>query len=137
MEQTSSSVRLSSTTKAVGRPRTIDESDAQQLVKFLKWGHTVATACRKSGIARSTYYAELARNEEFQDRVIAAQELLTAHATGVITRSIMSSNIQTAKWYLDRQDRLLFHAQQMSEYRITQKVVVTETYKHTKTNKSK
>lgn len=121
----------SNTARNVGRPRVIDEADVRKLVKLFKMGHTVATACRLSGVSRSTYYAELERNEEFQDRVIAAQELLTAYATEVVTRSIRRSNVITAKWWIDRQDRQLFHAQRVAEYRTMKKLVITEVHQNT------
>ena len=41
-------------------------------------------------------------------------------------------NVQTAKWWLDRQDRLAFHAQRAAEYRNTKRVVITETRKDTR-----
>jgi hypothetical protein len=116
---------------SVGRPRTIDESDVRKLSKSFKAGHTVATACRLSGIPRSTYYDELARNEEFSDRMQAAQQLTTAYATEVVTQSIRRFNVQTAKWWLDRQDRLAFHAQRAAEYRNAKKIVITEMHKNT------
>jgi hypothetical protein len=113
-------------TRGVGRPRAIDEGDVRKLSKLFKAGHTVATACRLSGIPRSTYYDELARNEEFSDRMQAAQELTTAYATEVVTRSIRRFNVQTAKWWLDRQDRREYHAQRATEYRNIKKVTVSE-----------
>ena len=55
------SISQSVASNPVGRPRAIDESDAQKLVALFKKGHTVATACRTAGVPRSTFYAELAR----------------------------------------------------------------------------
>lgn len=129
--QTQVELQPVTTTRTVGRPRVIDESDVRKLVVLFKQGHTIATACRLSGIPRSTYYDELTRNEEFSDRIQAAQELTTAYATEVVVRSIRHFNVQTAKWWLERQDRLKFNAQRTAEYRIIKKTVVTETHQDT------
>lgn len=111
---------------SVGRPRTINESDVRKLVELFKKGHSVATACTISGVPRSTYYDELNRNEEFSDRMQAAQEVLTYRATQIVAMSIGKGNLKTAQWWLDRQDRLAYHAQQAAEYRSTKKLIVTE-----------
>lgn len=132
VSQTQASLQPTTANNSVGRPRAIDESDVRKLSKLFKQGHTIATACRLSGIPRSTYYDELARNEEFSDRMQAAQELTTAYATEVVTRSIRRFNVQTAKWWLDRQDRLAYHAQRAAEYRNTKKIVITETHQNTR-----
>jgi len=118
-------------TQSVGRPRAIAEIDVRKLSKLFKSGHTIATACRLSGIPRSTYYDELARNEEFSDRMHAAQELTTAYATEVVMRSIRHFNVQTAKWWLDRQDRREYNAMRASQYRKTKKIIITETRQQT------
>ena len=126
-----SGLQTNNLTQRVGRPHAIKENDVRKLSKLFKSGHTIATACRLSGVPRSTYYDELARNEEFSDRMQAAQELTTAYATEVVMRSIRHFNVQTAKWWLDRQDRREYHAQRAAVYRKTKKIVVTETRQNT------
>jgi hypothetical protein len=117
--------------RSVGRPRTIDDEGVRKLVDLFSNGHTVATACRLSGIPRSTYYNELARNEVFSDIMTASQDLLTWRATQIVTHSIMGHNLDTAKWWIDRNDRLKFHAQREREYQAKKKLTVKETYQHT------
>lgn len=125
--QTNQSIVMTQpTANAVGRPKVIGEPQVQKFIAKIKLGCTVAVACRLSGIARSTYYAELARNVELQDRVTAAQQLLDSYAMELITRSIRRGNVKTAQWYIDRQDRREFHAQRTVEYRITKKLIETE-----------
>jgi hypothetical protein len=65
VSHTQAALQASANIQSVGRPRAIDESDVRKLSKLFTQGHTIATACRLSGIPRSTYYDELARNEEF------------------------------------------------------------------------
>lgn len=115
-----------STASSVGRPKAITERDVRKLSELLKVGHSVAMACTISGIPRSTYYDELARNEEFSDRMQAAQEVLTYRATQIVAMSIGGGNLKTAKWWLDRQDRREYQAQRASEYRRIKRVTVTE-----------
>lgn len=120
-------ILVQSSTNTVERPKAISELQVQKFIAKIKQGCTVAVACRLSGIARSTYYAELARNQELQDRVTAAQELLSSYAMDVITRSIRCGNVKTAQWYIERQDRREFHAQRVTEYRTMKKLIITET----------
>ena len=118
-------------TRSVGRPRAISGLQVEKLIELLKKGYAITLACRKSGISSSTYYVELARNEEFRDKVTAAQDVLTTYAMQVITRSIRCNNLQTSKWFLDRQDRREFHAQRVAEYRIMKKLVISEVHQNT------
>ena len=122
---------IAKTVNAVGRPRAITETDVRKLVELFKVGHTIATACRLSGVPRTTYYDELARNEEFSDRMQAAQDVLTYRAMQIITMSVGGGNLNTAKWFIDRQDRREFHAQRANEYRKTKEIVITETRQNT------
>lgn len=117
--------------QSVGRPHTIDEFDVRKIVKLLKKGHTVSTACRLSGVARSTYYDKLANDEEFSDRVTAAQDVITVLATNEVIRKLQLHDIQTARWWLDRQDRRERNAQRAKEYRLIKRLTLTKTYKET------
>lgn len=118
--------------RGVGRPRAIDETGVRKLVELFKVGHTVATACRLSGVPRTTYYDELARNDEFSDRMQAAQDVLTYRATQIVTMSIGRGSLKTAMWVLDRKDRREFHAQRAAKYRNTKRVIITETRQNTR-----
>jgi len=115
----------------IGRPHAIDEVAVQKLVKLLKKGHTVSTACRLSGVARSTYYDKLANNEEFSDRVTAAQDVITVLASMEVVRRLNMHDIQTAKWWLDRQDRRERNAQRAKEFRLIKKLTLTKSYQET------
>jgi hypothetical protein len=131
MERQKQNMELFKPASAIGRPRSISEGDVQQLVELFKKGYSVSVACRKARIARSTYYAEYERNEEFQDRVTAAQEIITNRATRVVEDSIRRRNVKTAMWWLDRMDRRERNAQRAKEYRLIKKLTVTKSYKET------
>jgi hypothetical protein len=122
---------ISVQTTMVGRPRSIIEEDVRKLVELFKQGHTVSTACRISGVPRSTYYDKLSNDEQFSDRVTAAQDVLTWRATQIVTHSMNGHNLQTAKWWLDRMDRRERNAQRAKEYRLIKKLTVTKTYQET------
>lgn len=115
----------------MGRPRTISESDTYYLIELFKKGYTVSIACRKAGIPRSTYYDELARNEDFSDKMNAAQEVMITLATRIIDRALHRGDLKTAMWLLDRQDRRERNAQRAKEYRLIKKLTVTKTYQET------
>jgi hypothetical protein len=122
------SPQVGSQKKIMGRPRIITEGLEYELIALFKKGYTVSIACRKAGISRSTYYDELARNEDFSDKMTAAQEVLTVRATRVIEDSIRRHDVKTAMWWLDRLDRRERNAQRAKEYRLIKKLTVTKTY---------
>lgn len=116
----------------VGRPRAIDDEVVRELVDAFKIGYSVSLACCKVGIARSTFYEELARNDEFSDKVQAAQEVMDQIATTSIYHRLTKGDWQMAMWWLDRRDRQARNAQRVAEYREQKKLLVTET--RTETN---
>ena len=91
--------------RPVGRPITVTEGDMYRMMEFLRKGYTVTLACVKAGLPRSVFYAEMKRNEEFRDKITAVQDEMTNRATSIIYRSIRKGELDTAKWWLDRQDR--------------------------------
>ena len=116
-----------STNHTVGRPRSITEGDTYDLVAFLKKGNSVSVACRKTGVPRSVFYAEMERNEEFRDRITAAKEVMTSRATRIIADALRRNNLKVAMWWLDRQDRRERNAQRAKEYRLIKGLTVTKT----------
>ncbi|HUD07286.1 MAG TPA: hypothetical protein VMR34_05355 [Candidatus Saccharimonadales bacterium] len=115
----------------MGRPRRITEGDTYYLIELFKKGYTVTIACRKAGIPSSTYYDEFASNEDFSDKVTAAQEIMTVQATRIIKGALSRGDLKTAMWFLDRQDRRERNAQRAKEYRLVKKLTVTKSYKET------
>lgn len=119
---------LAITNKTIGRPRTITEGDMYELMRYLKKGYTVSLACVKSGVPRSLFYAEMNRNEEFQDKITASQDTMTNRATSIIDRALHRGDTGVAMWVLDRQDRRERNAQRAKEYRLIKRLTVTKTY---------
>lgn len=72
------------------------------------------------------------RNEEFQDKITAAQDVMLTRAPRIIEDSLrrrnLRPNLKTAMWYLDRQDRRERNAQRAKEYRLIKRLTVTKTY---------
>jgi hypothetical protein len=115
----------------VGRPRTITMGETYELIALFKKGYSVANACNRSRIARSVFYAEMERNEEFRDRITAAREIMTTRATRIVEDSLRRNNLKAAMWWLDRMDRRERNAQRAKEYRLIKKLTVTKTYQET------
>jgi len=124
---------LSTTSNAVGRPRSVNEGEMYDLMSYLKKGYTVSLSCVKAGVSRSAFYAEMKRNEEFQDKITAVRDEMTSRATGIIYNSLRRGNEDTARWWLDRQDRRERNAQRAKEFRLIKKMTITKskTYQET------
>ena len=125
------SLQVASSVPLVGRPRTITEGDTYELMNFLKKGFSVSVACRKTGVARSVFYAEMERNEEFRDKITAAQDVMTTRATRIVEDALRRRDLKAAMWWLDRQDRRERNAQRQAEYRLIKKLTLTKTYQET------
>lgn len=115
----------------VGRPRTITHEALCDLVDLLAKGYTVSLACIKAKLPTSVFYAELARNEEFRDKITAAKDVMTTRAMNVVDESLLRREVKTAMWLLDRQDRRERNAQRAKEYRLIKKLTVTKSYQET------
>ncbi len=116
---------------AVGRPKAITSEVVHQLIDSLRLGSDVTAACILSGISTSTYYNELARNKRFMDKMTIAQQETSLYANTLIAKAIRQGDMKTVRWYLDRQDRLAYHAQQSAKNRNTKKIIITETHQNT------
>jgi len=115
----------------VGRPRVIDDVKIAELVKYLSQGNSTVMACRQARISTSTFYAELANNEEFSDIVRAAEGVMDAMATQLVYRSLSRGSLDTAKWWLQRQDRREANAQRMRAQRSHKRLAIKETHQKT------
>jgi len=117
--------------KNLGRPRAIDETKIAKLVKYLSQGNSVVMACRQARISTSTFYTELASNEEFSDIVHAAEGVMDAMATQLVYRSLSRGSLDTAKWWLQRQDHREANAQRMRAQRQRKRLSVKEIHQKT------
>jgi len=68
----------------------------------LKHGYSIAEACRCAGIGRTTYYAELKRNQDFAYEMDKAKGYLLMRAKLIIAEAILDKkDVKTARWYLE------------------------------------
>jgi hypothetical protein len=124
---------LVKTTPAVGRPKAITPKVVQELATCLRQGNDIKTACIFSGICTSTYYNELARNKRFMDKMTIAQNETTIYANLVVKEAIEKrQDVKTARWWIDRQDKLERQALRAKEYRLIKKITLAEEERHTK-----
>lgn len=124
--KTEASLPDKETVRSVGRPKAITREVVQELMGFFKQGMDIKSACTLSGISTSTYYAELARNQRFTDKMTIAQRQTTLYANILVAKAVERGDLRTAKWWLEREDRLEHRAQQAAEYRHLKRLVITE-----------
>lgn len=115
-------------TRSVGRPKAITHEVVQKLMDSFDQGMDVTSACLLSGISTSTYYNELARNQRFMDKMTVFQNQPTLYANLVVTKAIKRGDLKTAKWWIERQDRLALHAQNSARYRRKKKLTLKQTH---------
>ena len=124
---TKEQVATISSNRSVGRPKAITTEVVQQLMEFFGQGMDVKSACVLSGISTSTYYNELARNQRFMDKMTVFQNQPTLYANLVVTKAIKQGDIKTARWWIERQDRLAMHAQYSALHRTKKKLTLKQT----------
>jgi len=117
--------------KSVGRPKAITPEVVHQLKDSLRQGFNVTTACILSRISTSCYYNELARNKRFMDKMTMAQQETSLIANTFVAEAVRQGDMKTIRWYLDRQDRLAYHAQRSAQHSNTKRIVITETRQNT------
>lgn len=89
----------------VGRPVALNDDVIRILEAALIRGLTITEATMLAGIHRDTFYAHLAKNEAFANRMEQAKSWLNMAARLVIYNSIVKDqNVSTSKWYLSHCD---------------------------------
>ncbi len=111
----------------VGRPRAINDATIAQLSAYLREGCSVLVACRQSGISSTTYYKELVRNSEFADIMHASQEIMDAMAMRQVYHAISRGDLNTSKWWINRQDKREANTSRAHDYRQRKRLTVSET----------
>jgi hypothetical protein len=91
-------------TAKIGRPTAINAVVVVMVEHALKYGCSVAEACRYARLGRTTYYSELARNEVFAFRMSRAKGYLLRKAKLIISDALENNDTKTAMWYLERRD---------------------------------
>ena len=98
-----------------GRPSKIDEATIQKLEYAFSIGCTALEACCYADISKTAYYDYLKRNPEFTDRVELLKEKLPLKSREVLKSSIEEGDVNSAKWFLERNKRQEFSTQQNIE----------------------
>ncbi|MCL4357469.1 hypothetical protein M1512_01050 [Patescibacteria group bacterium] len=119
--------------KEVGRPRAITPEVVRELIGCFRYGCNIKTACILSGISTSTYYSEIAKNKKFSDKMTIAQNETTVIANILVQDAIkIDRDVKIAMWWIDRQDRLEKRAQRAKEYKLINKITLTDKHEYTK-----
>ncbi len=87
--------------RPIGRPE-IDESAVNKLMDAFSWGCDVTSACLFAEISRQAYYNYCSRHPDFNDRCEALRNMPNLHARRTVFNAMMSGDVATAKWYLER-----------------------------------
>lgn len=114
--------------KTLGRPRVITKEVVRELSYWLGRNADVKTACIFSGISTSTYYKELSENKRFSDKMTIVQQQTDLLAKATVASAIEQGDLKTARWWIDRQDRLEHKTLRAKEYRLIKRLTVTENY---------
>lgn len=89
----------------VGRPAAITGVEVVLLERALKYGATVTEACQYAGIGRTTYYDELARNDDFAYKMACAKSYITRQAKVIVAdRILIDHDPKMAMWFLSHYD---------------------------------
>ena len=132
MNSYSKNLKKQSSVRSVGRPKSITPQVVQELVQCFKDGLDIKSACILSGISTSSYYKELATDKHFTDKMTIAQNNTTIIANSVIIDAIVNKrDVNIARWWIDRQDRLASKARNAKSYRLIRKIVLTKNYQET------
>ncbi len=125
--------QLISTNSRVGRPKAMTQEVVRELTDCFRKGMDVRGACILSGVSTSTYYKELASNKQFSDKMTLAQNETTIFANLVVKNAIeKKQDVKTARWWIDRQDKLASKALRAREYRFIKKLTLTDKHERTK-----
>lgn len=86
-----------------GCPNSLTPHVVARLVAGFESGLNVTQALRYAGIKKDVYYDAIKRDEEFSDKMRAAQWHLNMRSREVVARAIVEqSDVRVAQWYLER-----------------------------------
>lgn len=91
----------------MARPKAVNEKVIQELEKRFRDGAAVHEAI-EGLISYSTYYDYLKNDIEFSERMELSQEYTTEIARAVVSRAIKRGDRDSAKWWLERRNKLKF-----------------------------
>lgn len=100
---------------AGGRPTKITPEVIQKLEYAFSIGCTDLEACLHAGISKSALYTFQDANEQFKERKDLLKKRLILKSRIVVDKELDDSNIDTAKWYLERKCKKEFSTKIESE----------------------
>jgi hypothetical protein len=91
--------------KKRGRKPIISADDIRKLEAAFHNDYDISEALIYSGVKRTTYYAELKRNEQFANKMKEAQSKVSMKCKSVIVEAILNGDPLNARWWLERRRR--------------------------------
>jgi hypothetical protein len=82
--------------------RTTLNKRIEQVLEYIRAGHTISSACALAGVPRASFYKRLERSEKLQAQVEKAEAELVSLALGNIRNALMEGDIKVALWVLER-----------------------------------
>lgn len=102
-------------TNNAGRPTVLTPKVVSKLEALLGVGLTVREACLESEISHETYYSRLRSDLQFADKMAKAQSNVNSMAKKIVAGKIISGDVKTAKWWLERSDKKELEQKQTNE----------------------
>lgn len=102
---TVSPFQLVEQSKGLGRPL-FNGKNEREVVAKLKYAFSIGAkpmeACALADISKDSFYRYCRKNPEFRNEIQRLEVRLTLMARVVIFKSLVSGNIKTAMWFLER-----------------------------------
>lgn len=86
------------------RPYKYNDKTVKKLIEAFNNSYNISEACQYARIDRNTFYFWLDKVPGFADIVEEAKAMPLRKAKEVITKAIVSGDVNTAKWYAERRD---------------------------------
>jgi hypothetical protein len=86
----------------VGQPTKMTKATVKLLEEIFELGGTDIEACKHAGISKKTLYNYQKKNPEYVHRKEGLKNSPTLKARIIINKQLDDSNVDIAKWYLER-----------------------------------
>ena len=88
--------------KAHGRPTVMTDDILSKLEQAFLMGYSDTEACYRAGICKATLCNYQRRNPRFLERKEQLKRRLISASRDAVGRAILTGDLNTAKWYLER-----------------------------------
>lgn len=88
----------------LGRPTKLNKTTVQKLTDGFRLGMNVSQVCTHANISRSSFYTYVQNNPEFSDKIDYEKSYLLLKARSIVSESLESGDLKTAKWFLEQYD---------------------------------